>query len=605
MVSLGGLMVLQLAYLIFVWIPAGNDWALEQASTHAEDHLQTLGDSLVPQLLSSQPAAVSETLEYVQNRQPHWHGLKLENTAGIQVYPPRGQRPQDCAGCVPVSHEIVHDGGLLGTLSLQLDVGGLSAGYLRQTRLLGVVMSLVALVAMVLVGLIVEFLVLRPGKGLQQAAASLAMGDYLTETPRGGSYEIRQLIDTFTDMRAEIRRSQEHLRQARDEAESASRSKSLFLATMSHEIRTPLNGIIAVAHMMKKMPLERKQAEFLGTILRSANHLLAVISDILDFAKIEAGKLDLAPVAMRPGELFAEMNQLLLPLAEARGIAFDQVCGAPADLVVYGDADRLGQVLLNLCTNAIKFTEEGSVTVSCTAKEVTDEGATLVCSVRDTGIGMSSQVLNRVLERFIQGEATYARRFGGTGLGLSISKQIVALMGGALEVDSVEGEGSEFRFEVRLPVVEVQAPASKPVQLCPMVTEMPSLASGLPLRVLVAEDDQITQSIIDNILKMADHEGILARNGQEALDACENEAFDVVLMDVHMPQMDGLEATRRIRALGGLYSDLPIIGLTANASNESRQECLAAGMSHYLTKPMDPDDLIELLDEIHQEVVPI
>ena len=590
--ALGALMLAQMAYFGFLWLPAGNAWAERQATTQAQEHLLTLGESLVPYLLQRQLAAVNETLDYVAQREPHWRQITLVNSRGVRVYPLGGALPDlgDRAGVV-ISQPVIHNGNTLAVLSLDLDLAAHSAGWVTQNRRLGLVLSLVSLLSVLLVGAIVEVLVIRPARSLQRAAASMARGDYGAAIPRGGTDEIGSLAVAFTEMRDEIHRQQDGLQQAKEDAESASHSKSLFLATMSHEIRTPLNGIIAVAHLMKDMPMPPKQAEFLDTVLRSANHLLAVISDILDFSKIEAGKLELAPEPMRPVTLAGDMKRLMPPLAEARGIAFDMDCGAPDDLTVLGDINRLRQVLLNLCTNAIKFTEEGGVRLECRVAGILNGHATLRYTVEDTGIGMSDEVRARLFDRFMQADPGHAREYGGTGLGLAISKQIVELMGGVMRVESEPGQGSRFWFDVRLPVVALPKEEPRVVAVAPEPPRDP-----VRLRVLVAEDDEVNQFIIENLLEMEGHACLLAVNGRDAVDAARDGDFDVIIMDMQMPVMDGLEATRAIRRLGGRYAGIPIIALTANASEEARRECEAAGMSHFVTKPMDPDDLVRLLE---------
>jgi signal transduction histidine kinase/ActR/RegA family two-component response regulator len=428
----------------------------------------------------------------------------------------------------------------------------------------------------------------------------MARGDYQAATPRGGSDEIGGLVASFTEMRDEIRRQQESLQQAKEGAESANQAKSVFLATMSHEIRTPLNGIIAASRMMKGASMPPRQAEFLDSILRSANHLLAVISDILDFSKIEAGKLELVPARMHPAALSRDMERLIGPLAEARGLAFTVACGAPDDLTVLGDVDRLRQVLLNLCNNAVKFTEHGSVGLECRVLDVAGGRAALRYTVTDTGIGIDDAVRARLFERFVQADPGHAREFGGTGLGLAISRQIVELMGGELQLESEPGRGTRFWFEVDLPLAPAE-PAAPPPPDVTLTGATGAARQGPRLRVLVAEDDSVTQFLMQSLMEMEGHDCVLAANGREAVDAAAATEFDVVLMDMQMPVMDGLDATRRIRALSPRYGTIPIIGMTANAQEEARRECLTAGMSHFVAKPMDPDELVRLMEEAARE----
>jgi signal transduction histidine kinase/CheY-like chemotaxis protein len=593
--ALAGLLMVQMAYLLFLWMPAGHRWAEEQATSQAREHLQTLGESLVPYLLQRQLAAVNETLDYVGEREVHWHRVMLINSKGVRVYPLSGYQSDPGSEGVLLTQPIVHNRSELAVLSLELDVQALSAEWEAQTHRLVAVMGLISLLLVILVGAIIEVLVIRPARTLQKAAAAIARGDYAARTPEGGADEIGSLAAAFADMRDEIRRQQDGLTRAKESAELANQSKSVFLATMSHEIRTPLGGIITVASMMNGLAMSPKQAELLDIIRRSANHLLAVISDILDFSKIEAGKLELDISDMRPATLAADMEHLVSPLAEARGIAFVIECGVDPDLVVRGDANRLRQVLLNLCSNAVKFTEQGSVTMASRMLGVEDGCAVLRYTVTDTGIGMSDEVRARLFDRFMQADPGHAREYGGTGLGLAISKQIVEMMDGEMNVQSEPGKGSRFWFDVRFPVVEAPSAAPQPAPGC--APQVAPAATPARLRVLAADDDEVNQFIVQNLMEMEGYECVLVENGQEALDAAQTQHFDVILMDMQMPVMDGLEATRRIRGLGGGYAAIPIIALTANAMDEARRECEAAGMSHFVTKPMDLDDMARLLGE--------
>ncbi|MBC7906242.1 MAG: response regulator [Rhodospirillaceae bacterium] len=361
------------------------------------------------------------------------------------------------------------------------------------------------------------------------------------------------------------------------EAEAAARSKSEFLAVMSHEIRTPMNGIIGMARLMLDEGMAAGQRTRLETLRHSAEALLAILDDILDFSKLEAGRLDYERIAFRPAELVEEVVGLLRPHATSKGLDFAIQVADELPPWVLGDPGRLRQILLNLSGNAVKFTEAGTVTVHAGT-----EGDWLEFSVIDTGIGLDDAQRERLFQSFSQADATISRRYGGTGLGLAISKRLVEGQGGVIGVDSEPGKGSRFWF--RLPLVAA---------LEPSVFNLGQPAVDLrPLTVLLAEDNAINQMVARGFLQRAGHCVVVANNGAEAVELVSaGGVFDLVLMDMQMPEMDGLEATRAIRAMSGRAATLPIIALTANAMQSDEERCRAAGMNDYVAKPIDPDRL--------------
>jgi signal transduction histidine kinase len=372
------------------------------------------------------------------------------------------------------------------------------------------------------------------------------------------------------------------LEAARAEAVRLARVKSEFLANMSHEIRTPLNGVLGLARMgfRDNAGRDATQAVF-ARILSSGRLLLGIINDILDYSKIEAGKLRIESIPVEPARVTGDALLLMDEAATNKGLSLQLRKRSTLPAVCLSDPLRIAQILVNLLSNAVKFTERGSVTL-----EVGREGDSLVFSVIDTGLGMTPAQLASVFAPFEQADNSTTRRFGGTGLGLAITRRIVELMGGTLSAESQVGAGS--RFEVRLPCIEVAA--AQPAA--------PALAAPGPgprlagLRILAAEDNEVNQLVLEDNLVSEGAEVTLAINGQEAVDHVRQrgaDGFDVVLMDVQMPVMDGYEATRQIRALA---PGLPVIGQTAHALDEERATCLAAGMVDHLAKPLDPDQLI-------------
>ena len=391
--------------------------------------------------------------------------------------------------------------------------------------------------------------------------------------------------------RAALEDLAEHLRQARREAESASEAKSVFLANMSHEIRTPFHGLLGMLALLRDTGLSAQQIGYLRTATESADHLLAILNDILDMSQLETGRMLLSPAPVELRALLRDVDGLMRPQAAAKSLAL-QVAADPAlPERVLCDGRRVKQVLFNLLSNAIKFSDRGTVSLDVRAG---DAGATpeLVFTVGDEGVGIDEATMATLFRRFVQGDGSRARRHGGTGLGLEISRNLARLMGGDITVHSRPGVGSRFTFTLPLRVVAAPQPADAPAG------EAPSPPSRR-LRVLVAEDHPVNRDYIAALLERLGHDAVFAVNGiqaVEAMGAAADAPFDIVLMDLHMPEMDGIEATRAIRALpDAAAATVPIVALTADAFAETRDRCLVAGMNDFLTKPVSPQKLASSL----------
>ncbi len=463
--------------------------------------------------------------------------------------------------------------------------------YAKDLHYLLMGMGFLILIVMGIIVVLLIFPVVRDIQILSSHSEKIARGDrdVVGQLSVQRDDELGLLASNLDNMAVELNTMAEN-------AEFATKTKSDFLAKMSHEIRTPMNGIIGMASLALMDNPEPAQAHYLYRIESAANNLLGIINDILDFSKIEANKLDLKIDETYIAELFPPLQDLLASRINEKKLIFDVIIDENVPEVIFVDSVRMSQICLNLCNNALKFTEKGSISIKVSLKERVGDDITLLVAVEDTGIGIPENAQATLFESFSQVDDAYSRKVEGTGLGLSICKSLVELMGGNIWVESVYGKGSVFYFTSQLQVGNLQGMKKKPTQqtLCSDLKTTLKEIKIKPLHILLVEDNIINQEIACAIFKKTGMRVSVAQNGQEAVNMWNDSAFDIIFMDIQMPIMDGYTATAHIRQTEK-GCDVPIIAMTANALSGDREKSLDAGMTEHITKPINIQEILRIL----------
>jgi signal transduction histidine kinase/ActR/RegA family two-component response regulator len=462
----------------------------------------------------------------------------------------------------------------------------------RASRIMLLALSIGTALAGLMLAVAFSHSMSKPILASMQFAEGIAAGVLTNRIQVTRSDELGRLQHSLVAMQSSLKARAEALVAAKDAAEAGSRAKSDFLAMMSHEIRTPMAGMMGMIDLLSGTRLDQEQQELADVAQESARGLLTVVNNILDFSKLEAGQVTPEAIDFSVEHLINSVALLLGPQARGQGLALEVSLAEGTPPWLNGDPSRLGQILLNLVGNAIKFTENGSVTIAASSRALKGEAIELRIEVIDTGLGISQEVQSSLFNPFVQADISVSRKYGGTGLGLAICKQLCRTMGGDIKVDSELGHGSNFCLTVQCRAGRAPKVAAPP--LAPS-SEIRIEANAAALDILVAEDNDIIRTLVSKLLVRRGYHADLVCNGKEAVEAVQEKRYDLVLMDMQMPQMDGVTATETIRALSGPEREVPIIALTANALVGQREICLAAGMNSFLTKPIQPDALYEAI----------
>ena len=493
----------------------------------------------------------------------------------------------------------------VGYIAIQGNTSPIYQDFQKQVLLMGI-LYLAGVLITYFLALRMQTIISSPIKQLAETMRTVsAQNNYALRLKSPGNDELGSLFNSFNQMLEKIQGRDDVIKEARNVAEAANKSKTEFLANMSHEIRTPMNGVLGMAELLDNTELNIQQKKYIQTIRRSGDTLLSVINDILDFSKVEAGELNLEEEVFELKPLVSHVLELFEDLADRKQLNLNAKLTSSLPSHFIGDSMRLTQILMNLVANAIKFTHHGQVTLGVSLVDESNNNAWLHFSVEDSGIGIAKEKVASIFEAFQQADGSISRQYGGTGLGLAISSQLIKLFGGNLNVESKLGLGSSFSFTIPLakskiiepvPPIEHAVNSNEPEPTMDIDVLNPPVTDTANGKILVAEDNPVNQMLACDMLEQIGIETDVANNGQEAFDAASQQRYSLIMMDIQMPLVDGLEATALIREHEkALPYRTPIAAVTANAMAGDQERFLAAGMDDYLSKPFGLQSLTELV----------
>ncbi len=581
-----------------LWVPRVTTVLVEAERREVQRQVDVLIDGLVPFILSNQNAAIYETLNNIEDQFENWHRILVVRDDDRQIYPLHDVEQATGANIIGMSRDIHIRGETWGRIEIDVDLSEQLASLHSELRRLGAAALSFLTLSIAVLGFFVDRIITKRLVKLAAAADKLGAGDYDAELPRPGNDEVGRLTESFGAMRHRIVENISSFNEARQQAETALETKSRFLATVSHELRTPLNGIIPVAEILEASPLDAHQIKLVETIKQSSRSLLTIVDDILDLTQMEEGRLELRRVRFEPRKLVEGVTDMLKASAQEKALSLNYDVDAGVG-TYFGDEDRIRQILVNLTGNAIKFTETGGVTIRCRWLSEAEGRSQIQFEVEDSGIGIKEADHERIFVRFEQAEGGLARRFGGSGLGLAITKSLVDALGGEMGLRSEYGKGSVFSLTIPLDNADAENGMKLEAEHgFSQDARCPHAGATEAFDILVVDDNTINLEITKAILGTHGHRVQTVTNGREAVTAAEHSDFDLILMDVHMSEMDGLEATRRIRALPSGRSGTLIIALTASIFDDDKSRCLAAGMNDVLAKPFTHETILRSVEKL-------
>lgn len=607
--------------MVFFVIPSQTAVVEDRLDEAARRSLSGLGTTIIDPLLTRQYEFMYYRIDTQLNADANWLRIRVRDRAGEQLYPLGEWHPELLDTQRLITEPIGTPNNELGTIELVIDHEAAVAESLKLTYIMAFILFLLIAITMIVVIVFLQAAISKPVIGLTTAFKQMQEGDFESELPYARSREVSFLVLEFFRFRRATEDYQKNLIQLKEAAEQANAAKSQFMSRMSHELRTPLNSVLGFSEIgLNSDSTPRDQRRQFEAINQSGQHLLDLVNETLDLSRLETGKLQVELQPVYIPDMLDQCQAMTTYFAESHEVSLAVLPIAPDVCCVLADPVRLKQVLINLISNAVKYNRKGGRVYL----EVAGQGSDKVAiRVRDTGIGFDSEEKDKIFSPF-ERLAKSANSVDGTGIGLSISQRLVELMGGQIEVQSVDGVGSEFSVILDVAVVpedeagEIMASACcpplarKPQQKAPPDEAEPSALSatsssekpGAGLRILVAEDNEINQLLFKTQLESLGYHCTLSCDGVEAMAALEEATFDILLTDISMPEMGGLELTKKIRAghsaLGELGAELPIIACSANAMNEDQINGAAAGVDAYLTKPFQKAQLQEVLSEAYQ-----